>query len=75
MLAALAAWEALEREAAARQLSAAMQPIHFMLLQSARLGRIATTQQNARESDQAAAALAGARLLLNTALTRLESMQ
>ena len=75
MLAAAAAWEALEREIEARKVSAALQPVHFMLLQSVRLGRIATTYRNGRELEQAAAAQSGARLLLNTAEDRLEQMR
>jgi hypothetical protein len=75
MLAASTAWESLEREVAARQVSSPFQPIHFMLLQAVRLGRIGTTHQQTHQAEQAAAALAGARLMLNTALTRLESLQ
>lgn len=75
MLAAVTAWDALEREVSGRQASKALQPVHFSLLQAVRLGRIAATQRNAREFDQANAALAGARLLVATARTKLEGMR
>jgi hypothetical protein len=75
MLAAATAWEALEREIEVRKVSGALQPIHYMLLQSVRLGRIAATYRNGREFEQAAAAQSGARLLLNTAEDRLERLR
>ena len=75
MMAETVAWEELEREVAQRSIGPALQSIHFSLLQALRLGRIATTYRNAREFDQAAAAHAGARLLLNTTRDRLASLQ
>ena len=68
------AWMELERELNARAPAASLQSIHFMLVQSARLGRIAATQRRAREMDQAAAGQAGARLLLDTARARLAEL-
>jgi hypothetical protein len=75
MLAAVSAWDALERDVAARKVSQPLQPVHFMLLQAVRLGRIAATYRNARDFEQAAAAQSGARLLLNTARDRLEQLK
>jgi hypothetical protein len=71
MLARSTAWEKLEREVDGRKLVTPLQPIHHTLLQSIRLARIAAGHLRAREPDQAAAALAGARLLLHTAQDKL----
>jgi hypothetical protein len=68
------AWSELERELNAKTLTGSLQAIHFTLVQSARLGRIAATQRRARELDQAAAGYAGARLLLDTARARLAEL-
>jgi hypothetical protein len=65
------AWADLERELAGKTVSGQLQSIHFMLLQSARLGRIAAANRRVREPEQAAAGQAGARLLLDTARARL----
>jgi hypothetical protein len=74
MLATITAWEKFEREVEARKLAAPLQPVHHALLQSIRLGRIAATHLQRREAELAAAAIAGARLLLNTARDRLAAM-
>jgi hypothetical protein len=74
MLAALTEWQDLERTVAAKQVAASLQSVHFALLQAIRLARIAATYRNTREFDQANAARAGARLLVNTARARLAEM-
>jgi hypothetical protein len=74
MTAAAAAWEQFEREFDSRKVAQAAQSIHFSLLQATRLGRIATSYRNARQFDQANAALAGARLLLNNARAQLAAV-
>jgi hypothetical protein len=75
MLATLTAWATFEGEVEARKIAAPLQPVHHTLLQSIRLGRIAATHLQRREAEQAAAAIAGARLLLNTARDRLAAME
>jgi hypothetical protein len=71
MLATRTAWEAFERAVESRTVAAPLQSVHHMLLQGSRLARIAAGYLQARETEQAAAALAGARLLLNTVSDRL----
>ena len=74
MLATMTAWEKFEREVDGHKLAEPLQPVHHALLQSIRLARIAAAHLQRREAEQAAAAIAGARLLLNTARDRLEAM-
>ncbi len=72
-MAAQAVWQSLEREADARRASGAVETIRFALLQAVRLGKIWATERQA--PDQAAAARAGARLLLEDAQTRLAQLK
>jgi hypothetical protein len=72
-MAAQAAWRALEDEAATRSATGTLENIRFSLLQAARLGKIAAAEQ--RVPEQAAAARAGARLLLATAQTQLAELK
>lgn len=74
MLATTVAWDGLEHEVRGRNVAPLVQSVHAMLLDAVRLGRIGFAHPSETAPEQAAAARAGARLLVDTARLRLSAL-